>query len=124
MTDSPHRVRMLAESPPVDVEFVARDIPAFGWRRYRLAPGPAAPDEHDRGRDIGWDGVGVSAADDGTLDVRLGDRLFKGLTAVEDRGDRGDTYDFDPVAGDTGAVRRHRRGSSGTGTRLGSSAWS
>jgi len=104
VTDSPHRVRMLTESPAVDVEFVARDIPAFGWRRYRLAPGPAAPDEHDGGRDIGWGGVEVSAADDGTLDVRLGDARFTGLTAVEDRGDRGDTYDFDPVGGDPGAA--------------------
>jgi len=100
----PDRVRMLVESPAVDVEFVAYDVPAFGWRRYRLAPGPAAPDEHDDGRDIGWDGVGVSAADDGTLDVRFGSRVFTGLAAVEDRGDRGDAYDFDPVVADPGAV--------------------
>jgi hypothetical protein len=112
--DSPGRVRMLAESPAVDVEFVAHDVPAFGWRRYRLAPGPAVPDEHDDGRDIGWDGGCVRATDDGTLDVELGGRLFTGLMAVEDRGDRGDTYDFDPVVGDTGAalastrVDRHR----------------
>jgi len=33
----------------------------------------------------------------------LGDATYRGLLAVEDRGDRGDTYDFDPVDDDPGA---------------------
>ena len=46
----------------------------------------------------------VAAAADGTLTVRLGATTFHGLLAVEDLGDRGDTYDFDPVDGDPGAT--------------------
>ena len=45
--------------------------------------------------------VRVRANDDGTLDVQLGDRAFRGLCALEDLGDRGDSYDFDPVRGGT-----------------------
>src|SRR6185369_9063124 len=39
----------------------------------------------------------------GTLAVRFGDTEFRGLAALEDRGDRGDSYDFDPVKEDSGA---------------------
>ncbi|MFM8238076.1 MAG: glycosyl hydrolase-related protein, partial [Actinomycetota bacterium] len=49
-------------------------------------------------------GLSVTAADDGTLTVTHGERTFVGLGAVEDRGDRGDTYDFAPVADDPGAT--------------------
>ncbi|HYR96714.1 MAG TPA: glycosyl hydrolase-related protein, partial [Candidatus Binatus sp.] len=42
--------------------------------------------------------IRVAAAPDGTLTVRFGDRSYPGLAAIEDAGDRGDTYDFDPVA--------------------------
>jgi len=94
------RIRLVAERAPRSVEFVAADVPAFGWRRFRLAPGPGCDDVVDDGREIAVDGVAVRVADDGTLDVTIGGRTFRGLVAVEDTGDRGDTYDFDPVAGD------------------------
>ena len=94
------RIRLVAERAPRSVEFVAADVPAFGWRRFRLAPGPASDDVVDDGREIAVDGVAVRVADDGTLDVTIGGRTFRGLAAVEDTGDRGDTYDFDPVTGD------------------------
>ncbi|MGH7895062.1 MAG: glycosyl hydrolase-related protein [Candidatus Binatia bacterium] len=100
----PSRVRWFPGQEPFDVEFVATDVPAFGCRRVHLTPTTPAPDRVDDGHEIGADGVRVIAAGDGTLDVRLGDREYRGLFALEDRGDRGDTYDFDPVDEDPGAT--------------------
>ena len=99
-------------SESIDVEFIARDVPAFGWRRVHLEPAAPAKDEVDTGREIGTASLGVSAADDGTLRVRFGDRTYSGLGALEDMGDRGDSYDFDPVADDAvrlEGVEFHRR---------------
>src|SRR5690606_7764894 len=36
------RVQVFAETPPKSVAFVAADVPAFGWRRFRLAESDAA----------------------------------------------------------------------------------
>lgn len=100
------RLRVIPEQVPWDVEFVAAEVPAFGWRRYHLAPGPDVRDEVDSEPTIVSAEVEVTVAPDGTLTVRFGpaagERTYAGLLAVEDQGDRGDTYDFDP-AGD--AVR-------------------
>ena len=118
------RVRMIPGQACWDVEFVASDVPAWGWRRYRLAPGPAAPSIEDDGRRVEVGALSLEVADDGTFTLTRVDggaggtaapagRVFPGLLGVEDIGDRGDTYDFDPVAG-AGAeltavdVRRHR----------------
>ncbi|MBY0275321.1 hypothetical protein K2Z84_08270, partial [Candidatus Binatia bacterium] len=98
--DDPARIRLVAERVPRTVELIAADVPAFGWRRFRLAPGPACDDVVDDGRDVAVEGAAVHAADDGTLDVTLGGRTWRGLAAVEDVGDRGDSYDFDPVPGE------------------------
>lgn len=101
------RMRVLDVWPELDVEFVAHDVPAFGWRRYRLVASPRGAggdvdDTVDSGRTIAAGGVAVRADDDGTFTVTIGDRTFSGLAALEDAGDRGDTYDFDPVADDAG----------------------
>jgi hypothetical protein len=98
-TDDPTRVRWLPNQTPFDVELVVRDVPAFGCRRLRLEPAPPAPDAIDDGREIQAGGVGVRAADDGTLAVRIGDVEWSGLGALEDDGDRGDSYDADPIPG-------------------------
>ena len=115
--DDPARIRLVAERAPRSVELVAHDVPAFGWKRFRLAPGPASPESADDGRDIEAGTTKVRAAADGTLDVELDGRRFAGLGALEDVGDRGDTYDFDPVAGGPPEVvsvevrrRRHASG--------------
>lgn len=114
------RVRMVEEWPALDVELLVTDVPPFGWRRIRLEP---STDPHadvvDDGRTID-DGSGLTVAvnDDGTFDVTDGSRTFTGLVAIEDQGDRGDTYDFDAVPGDPGATlhdvvverRRHASG--------------
>jgi alpha-mannosidase len=99
----PARPRWLPGQPPLDVEFVAVGVPAFGCRRLRVTPAPATPDTIDDGRGIETAEARVAVADDGTLDVRLGDAEYRGLLAIEDLGDRGDTYDFDRVANDPGA---------------------
>jgi alpha-mannosidase len=114
--DSPRRVRVLPEQDPWTVEWVAEAVPAFGWRRYRLARGEAAPDDEDDGREITNGALTVQAAGDGTLSVDVAGRRYEGLGGFEDQGDRGDTYDFDPVPGPIrlAAVavtrRRHARG--------------
>ncbi|HET9062437.1 MAG TPA: hypothetical protein VFO62_04030, partial [Candidatus Binatia bacterium] len=110
------RPRWVPGVPPMDVEFVAQDLPAMGCRRFRLTPAAAAPDEIDAGRYIENADTAVHANDDGTLDVRIGNQRWRGLFALEDAGDRGDTYDFEPVSDDAGArllsveVTRRRHG--------------
>ena len=99
------RPRLAPDQPIYDLEFVARDVPGFGWRRYRLEPSEPSPELEDDGREIAADDIRVAAADDGTLEVQLGAHRFSGLTALEDVGDRGDTYDFDPVEGAACHVR-------------------
>jgi mannosylglycerate hydrolase len=91
------RYRLVEQRPALDVELVARDVPAFGWRRVVLRRSEPVRDALDDGREISNGDVGVCAREDGTLDVRFGDARFEGLAGLEDRGDRGDTYDFDPV---------------------------
>jgi len=98
-SDDPARLRWLPGQTPFDVELVAHDVPAFGVRRIRLEPAEAVPDLVDEGCDIAADDVAVVVRDDGTLDVRLGAAAFDGCFAIEDDGDRGDSYDCDPVAG-------------------------
>jgi hypothetical protein len=112
------RFRAIGEWPSLDIEFVARDVPAFGWRRVHVAPSDEHPETVDDGREIGTSTAGVVVAEDGTLTVQLGDRAFTGIGEIEDQGDRGDSYDFDPVGDGNGAAlgrveverRRHPAG--------------
>jgi hypothetical protein len=104
MPDTNPRFRLIPEHRVWVAEIVAADVPAFGWKRLHLAPGEPTPDETDDGRSVNADGVSVSAADDGTFTVGFGDQSWTGLFAIEDVGDRGDTYDFDPVPGEPGAA--------------------
>jgi hypothetical protein len=103
-SDNPARVRFLAEVGGFDAEFVARDIPPFGSRRYTLTPAEATLDAEDDGTEI----TGVSANPDGTLNVGR----FRGLFGVEDMIDAGDSYDADPEPRDfevhTTSIRRAR----------------
>ena len=95
--ETPGRLQLTYEALPLCVEFVATDVPAFGYRRCRLTPSAADPDRDDAGREIGGAGMTVCALDDGTFELRTPGGVFTGLCGVEDLGDRGDTYDFDPV---------------------------
>ena len=93
-------MRFLPDQMPLDLEIVATDVPAFGCWRAPMRAAARVPDRVDDGTEISTDDVAVRANDDGTLDVRLGDREHHGLFGIEDLGDRGDSYDFDPVHGD------------------------
>jgi hypothetical protein len=97
--ESTDRMRLVPEVPARSIEFIATDVPAFGWKRFRLAPSGPHPADEDGGREISCEAITVGADDDGTLSVRFGDRTYAGLGAIEDVGDRGDAYDFDPVPG-------------------------
>ncbi len=91
------RPRLAPDAPVYDVEFVAHELPGFGWRSFELARSTATPDEVDDGRTIASEHLQVEAADDGTLALTADGRRFEGLLACEDVGDRGDTYDHDPA---------------------------
>jgi mannosylglycerate hydrolase len=115
-SDDPARPRWLPNQMPFDVELVAADVPAFGLRRLRLEPCDPVPDAVDGAREIRAGDVSAAVADDGTLRVGLGDRSYAGLLGLEDVGDRGDSYDFDPVHGAVAPGRaswRRRRHPSG-----------
>jgi hypothetical protein len=110
----PGRTRWLPIQAPLDVEFVAADVPPFGYRRYTLTRTARLDEEEDHGREIAAGDLRVSAADDGSLEVGFGAAVYRGLLGVEDRGDGGDSYDFAPIPGDRGgalasvAIRRLR----------------
>ncbi len=96
-SSDPRRVRWIPGQRAVDVEFVATDVPAFGCRTFAIQPAAAAPEIVDRGTSIEADDISAEVASDGTITARFGETSLPGLFAVEDIGDRGDSYDFDPV---------------------------
>ncbi|MFP6662612.1 MAG: glycosyl hydrolase-related protein [Deltaproteobacteria bacterium] len=97
--DGREGIRMAPELAPRSVEFVAHDVPAYGWRRLHLAPSAAHPDAVDSGRSLECDGIRLEFAEDGTFALEIAGRAYAGLGAIEEIGDRGDTYDFDAVDG-------------------------
>lgn len=103
-SDDPERARWLPIQSPLDAEFVATDVPPFGWKRFTLTRTASVEEHEDDGREIGDAERRVEVADDGTLTVTFGTRVYRGLLALEDCGDGGDSYDFDPVADDPGAL--------------------
>jgi hypothetical protein len=117
-SDDPARARWLPDQELVDLEFVAADVPAFGCRRFALTQCPRVEEEADDARVIETDDLRVTVEHEGTLGVRLGEAEYHGLLALEDCGDRGDSYDFDPLDDELGALvesvswqrRRHPSG--------------
>jgi len=97
------RARWLPNERPFDLEFVARDVPALGWKRFRLSPAARAAELADDGREIECAGLRLRVEERGTLAVHGAGVDLAGLLEVEDAGDRGDSYDFDAVDGDAGA---------------------
>jgi hypothetical protein len=101
------RMKLLPERRGFDLEFVARDVPALGFRRVQVrlaAEGVDAGDcvEKIRPGDpeatIEADDVRVTLCQDGRFDLRIGDREYPGLGELENTGDRGDSYDYDEVS--------------------------
>jgi mannosylglycerate hydrolase len=107
------RMKFFPERRGFDLEFVARDVPAMGFRRFQVR---RAPDDFDaldavenvRPGDanavIEADGIRVTLRQDGRFDVTLGDKAFSGLGELESLGDRGDSYDYDEVSEGPGLV--------------------
>jgi mannosylglycerate hydrolase len=93
----PLRMKLLPGQQAWDLQAVVEDLPALGWRRLRIAPCEVAPDVIDAGRRIEATGTVVEVADDGTFYVGIAGSNGTGLFAVQDLGDRGDTYDTDPI---------------------------
>jgi mannosylglycerate hydrolase len=105
----PGRLTLIPGREAWDLQFVARDVPAFGWRRVRVRRLEAGEDNAEAVEEVaaGSAAAQVSAGDvrvavreDGCFDVSFGAQRFSGLGRVEDVADRGDSYDFDPVEGD------------------------
>ncbi|MFI0724159.1 glycosyl hydrolase-related protein [Streptomyces sp. NPDC021224] len=110
------------------VALLARGVPALGHAVYtvRLADRPAEAAQPSTEQDertlslVG--GADLIASDDATLCLRLPDGTeLPGLGRLVDEGDRGDTYNFDPVPGDapvTATLRSVRRRTSPVRTAL------
>jgi hypothetical protein len=100
------RMKLLPERGVFDLEFLARDVPALGFRRVRVRRAPAelatgdvveAVEPGSAEAFIAAGDIRVTLCADGRFDLRLGERLFPGLGALESSGDRGDGYDYDEV---------------------------
>ncbi len=104
------RVTLIPGRTGWDVEFVAEDVPAFGWKPFRLErsakPIPDVTRELSAGDEVEAHGVRVKLLEDGRFDFAIGDGVFHGQGELEDVGDRGDSYDFDAVP--SGPVRVDR----------------
>jgi alpha-mannosidase len=84
-----------------EIGFVARDVPGYGYRTYRLQFGDspkavAQPSAAESGHAIENDMFAVRAESDGTLTVRdkRDGRALRGLNWFVDGGDRGDEYNY------------------------------
>ncbi len=100
------RFRLVARfSTRVRLEFVAPHVPGLGFRALALAPaaGPPEPPAADDGASIENEFLRVEAAQDGTLTLvdKENGASFTGLLRFRDVADRGDSYTFCPVEGDT-----------------------
>jgi hypothetical protein len=95
-SDDINRVRFVPGLGGFDVEFVATDVPAFGYRRYELETADASKDDIDDGTEIEAGDVRVEVEANGSLTVTLGGRTYSGLFGIEDAVDLGDSYDCDP----------------------------
>jgi alpha-mannosidase len=101
---------LLAEGIPPEpirarLRFTVPRLPPHGYAVFRLRRGNPPPPE-ELGAGEGWIEnryYRVQASPDGTLEVveKETGQLYSGLHRFEDLGDRGDTYTFDPVPGDS-----------------------
>lgn len=87
----------------VEAQVGPLDLPALGYRTLHLAPGsPPAQPVQDSGRVVENDRLKVELSDDGTLIIedKNSGRTLSGLARFLDVADRGDAYNFCPLAGD------------------------
>jgi alpha-mannosidase len=89
----------------VTIQLGASDIPGHGYRTFGLRPATSNPSpvQKGAGQSIENGLLHVEAQSDGSLsvkDLQTG-AVFKGLLQFSDRADRGDSYNFCPLEGDT-----------------------
>lgn len=105
----------------MDLEIPVEDIPPFGYKRLTLTRTEANYDKEDDGSSIEYDGIKVCLAEQGTVDLTIGDAQWNGLFGIEDLPDRGDSYDADLLA-DDGRCQllkvKHRRLRHSNGTQV------
>jgi len=86
------------------LRLVARDVPPCGWTAYRVCLGAAPPAEAavtaTDAREVAADGWHLAAGDDGSVTLTAGGAVRRGLGRLEDGGDAGDTYTWEPPAAD------------------------
>ena len=108
------------------ISFIAREVPAHGYRIFGIRPAAQGPDpaEANEGRILDNGLLRIEAVQDGTLtltDLRNG-MTFPNLLQFRDDADRGDSYTFCPVDGDEPIERigrpRIRRSIDGIEQRL------
>lgn len=109
------RLRLLPGQQDWEIEFVAEGLPALGYKIFRISPSKASSEQTDEGDQIGNQILSIRASDEGTFTVQRGEQTYTGIAGIENIGDRGDTYDFDPVPVNWSVegveVRRLRHGS-------------
>ena len=108
--DATIRIRQVL-APMREVAFLARGIPGFGWRTFRVSPDAvssgreqdAPPPARAEGTTLDNGQLVVNVdADDGTLSLRTADGVtITGANRLVDGGDGGDTYNYSPPAEDT-----------------------
>lgn len=107
--DGPASIGMVF--PEISRVLALADVPAFGWSRWTPAPLAATPvevTEHDGGVVEITNGLVTLAVDpetgtfslEGTEAAGTAGLRAEGLDRLVDEGDSGDTYNFNPVAGD------------------------
>jgi alpha-mannosidase len=98
--------RLLAHfTSEITIQFVASDIPGHGYRTFglRSATENPSPAQVEAGQSIENSLLRVEAKADGTLsvkDLQTG-VVFENVLRFSDRADRGDSYNFCPLDGDT-----------------------
>ncbi len=83
-----------------DLEIPVTDVPAYGYKRVVLERAAHAEVVTDEGREIGNRHMRLALNTDGSIDLEIGDHRYSGLFGIEDRGDRGDSYDADILPDD------------------------
>ena len=104
-----------------DLELAVSDVPAFGYKRVVLEHSPFASETVDEGREIGNRHMRLALDNMGGVTFEIGGRRYTDLFGVEDRGDRGDSYDADLLADEHRCELlrcRHRRRMHGNGTQI------
>jgi alpha-mannosidase len=98
--------RLLAHfASEITIQLVATDLPEHGYRTFGLRPATSNPSpmQMEVGQSIENGLLHVEAQSDGSLSIKdlQTDFVYENLLRLSDRADRGDSYNFCPLEGDT-----------------------